>query len=180
MSNSLRGSSIGLGCKGGSRHQLTGPAYKVGTRLSVGAWTVARATASIAETFASCHTGCEPVERTGDTKNNKKRGEGGTGDEKGAAIRTERVAEGRKKGEPERRRGEENKCERTQRPCCSEDNSGTKGEGAVRPQNAGVLARLGPALYYPLTFVNDLTQLFAVIQGTVFVLPVLPHMEYVL
>ena len=142
----------------------------MGTRLSVGAWTVARATASIAETFASCHTGCEPVERTGDTKNNKKRGEGGTGDEKGAAIRTERVAEGQKKGEPERRRGEENKCETARghngRAARKIINSGTKGEGAVRPQNPGVLARLGPALYYPLTFVNDLTPLFAVIQGT--------------
>ena len=78
----------------GSRHQLTGPAGKVGTRLSVGAWTVARATASLAETFASCHTGYEPVERTGGKKLKKikiKIKKGG-----GAAIRTERVAEGRK------------------------------------------------------------------------------------
>ena len=108
MSNLLRGSTIGLGCKGGPRHQLTGPAGKVGTRLSVGAWTVARATASLAETFASCHTGYEPVERTGGKKKNKIKkgggGSGGKGDAEGAAIWTERVAEGRKlikKGEPE-------------------------------------------------------------------------------
>ena len=79
MSNLLRGSTIGLGCKGGPRHQLTGPAGKVGTRLSVGAWTVARATASLAETFASCHTGYEPVERTGG-KNKIKNKKGGRGE----------------------------------------------------------------------------------------------------
>ena len=107
---------------------------------------------SLAETFASCHTGYEPVERTGGKKLKKikiKIKKGG-----GAAIRTERVAEGRKlKGRVNRkerakrnrvrgpRRGEENKCERTQHGRAARKitcDKGRRGGPPPKPRGFGV------------------------------------------
>ena len=80
----------------GDRGLAWGAKWIEAPALSVGAWTVVRATASLVDTFARVTLAVSQLERTGQ-KNKTKKGEGEEREMRKGLLRAEIVAERRKK-----------------------------------------------------------------------------------